>query len=245
MEGEGLSEVQGPGSCVALPGSDTRLAPGLRRRALRVLFLPGPLGASRPQPSRLLPGAEGGAANKTRQVLSWLPPTPFGLKPGPRGGEGRLESSKFSSKGLKRMGPPTAATLSPRALARELHVTLPMTPDHTCVPPRGRKWWLRLSLESSPSYKAKYSTAPHLVVSCSFKARPNALPLETHRCQGRGKLAFESLSRGAARAQPKQTAVSRPPASSFPHHFTAPLFQIVTQLRFGQTQGDRWPAPSV
>ena len=57
------------------------------------------------------------------------------------------------------------------------------------------------------SNKAKYSTALRLVVSCSFKARPDVLPLETHCCQGRGKLALESLSRGPARAQPKQTAV--------------------------------------
>lgn len=80
-----------------------------------------PQPSAKPAPSSVLPvvgtGAEGGAAHKPRQVLSRLPPTPFRLKPGPRGGEGRLENSKFSSKGLERMGPPTAATLSLRALA--------------------------------------------------------------------------------------------------------------------------------
>lgn len=88
MEGEGLEEVQGPGSCVALPGSDTRLAPGLSEKS--------PAGVIPAWPWELPGLSQAGSFREQKVELPTKPgkcclgclPRPSRAEARPQGGEG-------------------------------------------------------------------------------------------------------------------------------------------------------------
>lgn len=118
MEGEGLRKSRAQAVALALPGSDTRLAPGLREtEALRVCYsCLAPWELSQASAKPVLPWSRrwSGQQNQASAVL--VASHALRAEARPQGRRGQA-SSKFSlGEGAERMGPPTATTLSPEPL---------------------------------------------------------------------------------------------------------------------------------